>query len=160
MRIDLFSNGNFNNENYSFLLGLKNNINTYHINITTPDFCLNRITKRLELFVNRAKRESKISLEMTIDSLNTDKYLRVLEYTKNYMKDSSLRIGVDGFFLNKNGFERKNYKKSGVVVKKIIDWALEHQVKNIGLAEIYPCMFNNRQIEEIKNNERLTISGF
>lgn len=158
--IELFTNGFFNQKIEKFLLSKKNNISIYHINVATPNFQIIEKRKMINNFINKAKNNSNISLEITIDSLDKDKYLNIFKGIGDNIKYSSLRIGVDGYFLKQGGFNIKKYQKTGKLIIELVDCLIKKKVKGVWLSEIYRCMFNDDQIIKLNNSNKVIISGF
>lgn len=158
--IELFTNGFFNQKIEKFLLSKKNNISIYHINIATPDYQIFKKRKLINNFINKAKNNSNISLEITLDSLDKNKYLNIFNGIRDSIKYSSLRIGVDGYFLKQERFNIKKYKKTGDLIIKLVDYLIKKNVKGVWLSEIYRCMFNDDQIIKLNNSNKVIISGF
>lgn len=160
LEIHLFTNCFFNSEIEKFLISKKNKICTYHINIATPGYRSGKIRKDVLKFIEKIKSHSKISLEITIDSLEKKKYLEILDSINKSFKNVSVRIGVDGYFLKRNGFDLKKYKMVGQLIESITEYLIERSVNNVWLSEVYGCMFDERWLSKMDKSGRFVLSGF
>lgn len=158
--IDLFTNGFFDQKVEDFLISKKEKINTYHINVTTPDYA--RIEKRDKVndFIGRVVKTSNVSLEVTVDDLDLVKYLKIFDRVGKNINNVSVRIGVDGYYLNQGGFDVGKYNQVGDMVMELVDYLIKNKVKSVWLSEIYRCMFDEKQMTRLTDSSNVIISGF
>lgn len=158
--IDLFTNGFFSQKIEDFLISKKEKINTYHINVTTPDYVKAKKRNKVNDFISKVMKTSNVSLEVTVDDLDLAKYLKIFDEVGKNINNVSVRIGVDGYYLNQGGFDVGKYKQVGEMVVKLVDHLIKNNVKNVWLSEIYGCMFDKAQTVMLNNSPKVTISGF